>query len=338
MPPNIPLDDAPLPIREVVGRSLAADPHQRFTSMRAFGEALRGTQQALGLTATTLKIGSLLPPDLSPIDAHALGWQGPRSAPPILPGPPLSPTEYAPTVARPHDTGPPVSYQTAPPAPGTTSKRGLLIGAGVLALVVLAGGGTALALSGGKSSRTIVTQPLASGSATPSASASASKPVPTDTPSGSADISTPDAVRAAFQTPIGFTPELTGPAADRISFYEMALVVPTSDFTACSPYMADSTETPPGQEIAVCVIHYDHITSSAEASGATAGLMTAFDTTDPVTIDDSTVTALANSPHLGGSIGIHSGRHTLIVVFDSLGDNESADDILATEVVALDDE
>jgi serine/threonine protein kinase len=109
-PPPIPRPDVPQQVADVIARSMAKTPEQRFATALEFAQALQRVQVDLGLPVTDVahSSGSVLPPP----DA------GPRPAFPDTSGPPRVP-EWAPTAQSPAApaVAAPSPAPAAPPSP-----------------------------------------------------------------------------------------------------------------------------------------------------------------------------------------------------------------------------
>jgi serine/threonine-protein kinase PknK len=208
----------PPAVADVVERAMAKDPAARYATAVAMGRALREAQRSLGLAMTPMPVReedaaaarestrtlnsdevaqSMEELGLGPSQRLTGGGTGPVGPPPTpapTPPAPRQPIGQGPGVSQgyavtgpapaPPQTGypqqpqqPQQGYASYPPQGSTTPWGKILAGVGVL--VVLAGIGTAIALSGGDDPEP--TPPPTDPTATPTATATPT-PTPTATP------------------------------------------------------------------------------------------------------------------------------------------------------------
>ncbi|MES9543712.1 protein kinase [Actinomadura sp. NPDC000600] len=106
-PPPVPRPDVPRQVADVIARSMAKTPEQRFASAVEFAQALQRVQAELGLPVTDVAHSSR--------GAASAPDAGPRPSFPDVSGPPLVP-EWAPTAQSPSTQSPslPASARQAP--------------------------------------------------------------------------------------------------------------------------------------------------------------------------------------------------------------------------------
>ncbi|WP_108664562.1 protein kinase domain-containing protein [Euzebya rosea] len=159
--PDLRARGVPDAMARVLETGMAKDANARYPSAQALGEALAQAQAAVGLrrTALVLPQGDQMPATAVTGTPAATGWPEPTPAPP--PPSAAAPVPVSPSAGSPSTNPPPSPFPApvglapetsggwaTPPEP-SSSRRGVLVGLGVLLLVVLGAGGFLLSRGGG---------------------------------------------------------------------------------------------------------------------------------------------------------------------------------------------
>ncbi|WP_169927462.1 serine/threonine protein kinase [Labilithrix luteola] len=193
--------NVPAAQKAAIMKALAKNKEERFVSVREFIDAFTGnTPVSAGASAQAAagKTEAVPAMDAAAPMSGGVGRAKTEMAQPMMGGgPPAGSSPQYGNAPSPSFAGPPPA---SPNAPAKKGGNGLVIGLGVLAVLLLGGGGIAM-LSGKKSTPTPVTTSLTDMNATATATASATTAAATPTDTASAAPLEAPTVAAPLETP-----------------------------------------------------------------------------------------------------------------------------------------